>query len=85
MNILKKNLKFAETIEPDNIAIKDKLTWAKKMRSSDNPTVPSTIVEEKSYNPFMRVNEPDLAKAILMEGKSPIEIMAELRKRKDNF
>jgi len=85
MNILKKNLKFAATIEPDNKAIHDKLTWTKQMRSADKPTVPSTILEEKSYNPFMRVGESALAKAILMEGKSPIDIMAELRKRKDNF
>jgi len=85
MSILKKNLKFAETIEPSNAAITKKLEWTRQQRAANKPTVPSTVAEELTYNPFMRVKEHDMAKALKMEGKSPIDIMAELRKLKDNF
>ncbi|EPY88932.1 hydroxyacylglutathione hydrolase, mitochondrial-like protein [Camelus ferus] len=49
------NLKFARHVEPSNAAIQEKLAWAKEKYSAGEPTVPSTIAEEFTYNPFMRV------------------------------
>nr|XP_036861700.1 hydroxyacylglutathione hydrolase, mitochondrial isoform X3 [Manis javanica] len=49
------NLKFARHVEPDNTAVREKLAWAKEKYSLGEPTVPSTIGEELTYNPFMRV------------------------------
>ncbi|XP_036771817.2 hydroxyacylglutathione hydrolase, mitochondrial isoform X1 [Manis pentadactyla] len=49
------NLKFARHVEPDNAAVREKLAWAKEKYSLGEPTVPSSIGEELTYNPFMRV------------------------------
>ncbi|NWQ83359.1 GLO2 protein, partial [Columbina picui] len=49
------NLKFARHVEPNNISIQEKLAWAKAKYDSGEPTIPSTIAEEFTYNPFMRV------------------------------
>ncbi|KAG1676015.1 Hydroxyacylglutathione hydrolase, mitochondrial [Nymphon striatum] len=51
------NLKYALHVEPENQVIKDKLSWAKAQRDNKETTIPSTIGEEKTYNPFMRVNK----------------------------
>lgn len=49
------NLKFARHVEPGNAAIQEKLAWAKEKYAIGEPTVPSTLAEEFTYNPFMRV------------------------------
>ncbi|XP_063046826.1 hydroxyacylglutathione hydrolase, mitochondrial isoform X1 [Engraulis encrasicolus] len=77
------NLKFARHVEPDNETIRKKLAWAKEKFSNGEPTVPSTVADEFSFNPFMRVRErsvQDHAKK-----SDPIETMKAIRKEKDNF
>ncbi|KAK2097306.1 hypothetical protein P7K49_022757 [Saguinus oedipus] len=49
------NLKFARHVEPGNAAVQEKLAWAKEKYNIGEPTVPSTLAEEFTYNPFMRV------------------------------
>ncbi|KAG8145454.1 hypothetical protein E2320_011984 [Naja naja] len=49
------NLKFARHVEPNNAAIQRKLSWAKAKYDGGEATIPSTIGEEFTYNPFMRV------------------------------
>jgi len=80
-----KNLEFASTIETKNKAVKEKLEWAKKQRAQNLSTIPSTVGEELTYNPFMRVREMTVGESLGLLGASPIEVMAELRKRKDKF
>lgn len=77
------NLKFAEYVEPDNSAIKEKLAWAEEQRRENIPTVPSTIAEEFAYNPFMRVRE----KGVQSHAKKtdPIATMGAIRSEKDVF
>lgn len=78
-----KNLEFALTVEPKNEILKQKLVWARDVRNRQLATVPSTITEELQTNPFMRVELPSLQEAT--GKKSPIEVMAEIRRRKDKF
>jgi len=80
-----KNLQFAKTLEPDNKAVLEKLEWAEKQRANNIPTVPSTVSEELTFNPFMRVKEKTVAKAVGLADASPIEVMKEVRARKDKF
>jgi hypothetical protein len=47
-------LTWAQTIEPDNEHMKQKLQWANAVLAKGEPTVPSTIGEELQHNPFMR-------------------------------
>ena len=48
-------------------------------------TVPSTIAVERATNPFLRADEPELAAAVGLAGDNPVEVFAEIRRRKDNF
>ncbi|KFM77441.1 Hydroxyacylglutathione hydrolase, mitochondrial, partial [Stegodyphus mimosarum] len=78
-----KNLLYAAHVEPGNIAIHDRLKWAKTKRAAGEPTVPSTIGNEKTFNPFMRVQEPDVLKHTGQN--DPILVMQALRNEKNNF
>uniref|UniRef100_A0A8C3D005 Hydroxyacylglutathione hydrolase, mitochondrial n=1 Tax=Cairina moschata TaxID=8855 RepID=A0A8C3D005_CAIMO len=77
------NLKFARHVEPNNVNIQEKLAWAKAKYDSGEPTIPSTIAEEFTYNPFMRVRE----KTVQQHAREtdPIRTMGAIRKEKDNF
>ncbi|XP_076998336.1 hydroxyacylglutathione hydrolase, mitochondrial isoform X3 [Tamandua tetradactyla] len=77
------NLKFARHVEPNNVAIQEKLAWAKEKYGIGEPTVPSTIAEEFTYNPFMRVREKTVQQHA---GETdPVTTMRAIRKEKDQF
>ena len=48
------NAKFALSVEPNNVDLIQKFEEVKKLRANNNPTVPTTIGEEKKTNPFLR-------------------------------
>ncbi|XP_076285976.1 hydroxyacylglutathione hydrolase, mitochondrial-like isoform X3 [Lasioglossum baleicum] len=77
------NLKFGKHVEPQNEAIIQKIESVRVQRGKFQPTVPSTISEEKQTNPFMRVHEKSVMDHA--EKNDPIETMAFLRLEKDNF
>ena len=52
-------------------------------RAAGKPTVPTTIDQEKLYNPFMRVKENSVKKFAKLD--DPVEVMGFLRKIKDTF
>ncbi|KAL6526897.1 Hydroxyacylglutathione hydrolase cytoplasmic [Orobanche gracilis] len=78
-----KNLQFASTIEPDNVKISQKLSWAEQKRKSGLPTVPSTVEDELETNPFMRVDLTEIQERVGC--KSPVKALREIRQRKDNW
>lgn len=77
------NLEFARTVEPDNPAIAAKLAWARAERAAGRSTVPSTLGEEKTCNPFMRVAHESVQAAT--GTGDPVSAMAALRRAKDDF
>jgi hydroxyacylglutathione hydrolase len=77
------NLRFAVSVEPNNVAAKQKLSWAQAQREQGLSTIPSTLTEELSYNPFMRVSSPDIQLAT--SSHEPVEVMNQLRTLKNNF
>ncbi|RUS91802.1 hypothetical protein EGW08_000373 [Elysia chlorotica] len=88
------NLEFANHIDPDNEKVKVKLEWAKDKRENNLCTCPSTIEEEKSYNPFMRTAEESILRSLGIvedgEFQQPsneirAKALMELRERKDQF
>ena len=81
------NLRFAESLEPDNEDIQKKLTWARAVREKGEPTLPSTMAEERRTNPFLRVSEKDIVKRVaeLARDESPQEVLAAVRQLKDAF
>lgn len=79
------NLRFAVSVEPENKVLAEKLAWSLAQIEKKEHTIPSTIGEEKSFNPFMRTSEPVVAKAVGLPGGSAIDVMKALREAKNNF
>nr|XP_022916686.1 hydroxyacylglutathione hydrolase, mitochondrial isoform X1 [Onthophagus taurus] len=77
------NLKFAQHVEPNNKVIEQKIAEAQAKRDNKEPTVPSTIGDEKKINPFMRVTEPSVQQHA--GTGDAIETMRLIRKEKDTF
>lgn len=82
------NLRFAASLEPDNEAIAKKLAWAQAARAQGQPTLPSTLGEERLTNPFLRVTEKDVIDKLnerLTKDRSPQAVLAVVRALKDAF
>lgn len=82
------NLKFAETLEPHNADIAKKLAWAKAARERGEPTLPSTLADERRTNPFLRVSEKEVVQSVnerLAQDRSPQAVLAAVRALKDAF
>jgi len=65
------NYEFAMQIEPGNPSILQQIEEIKQTIQQGNPTVPSTLAQEKAINVFLRADSA--------------EIFAELRRRKDLY
>jgi hydroxyacylglutathione hydrolase len=79
------NIKFAQTIEPNNPALAARAVQAGRQRAADEPTIPTTLDEEKAANPFLRADVPAVAEAVGLAGKTPAEVFTEIRARKNKF
>lgn len=84
-----KNLEFALTLEPTNPALQKKYREVLEKRKKGESTVPSTIGEEKSYNPFLRWDSPELIKHLKKRfpkiNTDPVTLFAAIRSLKDSF
>ncbi|XP_064370847.1 probable hydrolase PNKD isoform X3 [Dromaius novaehollandiae] len=86
-------LTFASLLERDNPALERKLCWATQQRQEKRSTqCPSTIGEEKSYNPFLRTHRRELQEALGLTRRSgePCDafrarVLSEVRRRKDLY
>lgn len=79
------NITFALTIEPDNPDLKARAKEVEALRAAGKPTLPSTIGAEKKTNCFLRADNPSVAAAVGLAGKSASEVFAEIRTRKNKF
>lgn len=79
------NARFALTVDPTNSALKERAAKVEKLRDADKPTLPTTLAEELSTNPFIRWHDPAIRKNLGMEKATDAEVFAEIRKRKDHF
>ncbi|XP_043853621.1 probable hydrolase PNKD [Dromiciops gliroides] len=84
------NLSFAGLVEPENMAREKKMQWVQQQRLEYRSTCPSTIGEEKTYNPFLRTHCLALQEALgPLPGPggdaapSRARLLEELRRRKD--
>ena len=79
----KANCAFARGIDPANDALAARTAQVHAQRARGEPTVPSTLADERASNPFLRIDAPALRDA-LGDGDR-VERFAELRRRKDAF
>nr|KAF6353818.1 PNKD metallo-beta-lactamase domain containing [Pipistrellus kuhlii] len=84
------NLGFAGVVEPENLARERKMQWVQRQRMERKSTCPSTLGEERSYNPFLRTHCPELQEAVRPgpgpaedAGCSRAELLEKLRRLKD--
>jgi hydroxyacylglutathione hydrolase len=83
------NLRFAAEIEPANLALTTRLADATRRVERSEPTLPSTVAEERATNPFLRCTEPEVVAATQRHaGRSlgdEVEVFAALRRWKDGW
>lgn len=74
------NLRFAKTVEPDNLDIDLALAEATSARAEGRHTVPGRMDRELGTNPFLRFDDPRIAR-----GRDPVASFTAIRGAKDNF
>ena len=83
------NLKFAQTVEPNNQEIIIRRDRCLALRDKGLPTVPASLSEEKQTNPFLRCQVPDVITSAEnqfgQKFSTPEQVFAALRQWKDNF
>lgn len=83
------NLNFANSVEPQNKKIAERIARVTEIRQKNLPSLPSLLTEELDTNPFFRCDSPEIIKNVeTYAGKSlsnPVEVFSWLRKMKDNF
>jgi hydroxyacylglutathione hydrolase len=79
------NARFALTVDPGNADLARRYDEVKRLRAAGKATLPTTIALEKRTNPYFRVDDAGIRKALGMENATPVEVFAEIRQRKDNF
>ncbi len=77
------NIRFARTIEPSNPALAAREQQVNKLIAAGTPTIPSTIGEEKTANPFLRADVSEVANAVGLSGSPAWKVFAEIRERKN--
>lgn len=79
------NARFALAVDGANEALRARAAEVARLRRDGAPTVPTTVGEERATNPFLRAGRPELAAAAGLAGAGPVEVFAEIRRRKDAF
>jgi hydroxyacylglutathione hydrolase len=80
-----KNARFALTVEPNNKALQNRLKDAQESQARGEPTIPSTIAEERAANPFLRPDSPEIRQALGLEDADDLTVFTALREAKDRF
>jgi hydroxyacylglutathione hydrolase len=83
------NIKFAQSVEPQNAALAARLARDRKLREAGKPTLPSTLAEERATNPFLRCREPAVIesanKYLGARLSDPVRVFAAIREWKNRF
>ncbi len=83
------NLRFARAVEPGNENLIPYLSHCETLRSQHQPTLPSTIGQERQINPFLRTREPEVVCAAqAFNGADPGDeaaVFAAIRQWKNEF
>jgi hydroxyacylglutathione hydrolase len=79
------NGRFARTVDPENPLLDERLAEVAALRAAGKATLPTTITLENATNPFLRVEDPLVKKAMGLERADPFRVFAEMRERKNRF
>jgi hydroxyacylglutathione hydrolase len=83
------NIGFAKAVEPGNRALAEREARDRKLRDAGQPTLPSTLRDEKATNPFLRCREPAVVesanKYLGSRVADPVRVFAAIRDWKNKF
>ena len=84
------NLRFARRVEPGNAALVEYQARCEELRARQQPTLPSTVAQERAINPFLRTREPAVAAAAhrfapSIDPGDAVAVLAALREWKNEF
>jgi hydroxyacylglutathione hydrolase len=82
------NLRFAAAVEPASTELAAYTAACRARREAGEPTLPSTIDQERRINPFLRCTEPAVVAAARAEGAAnddAVAVFAALREWKNRF
>jgi hydroxyacylglutathione hydrolase len=83
------NIRFALAVEPGNVRLQERNAREGAKRTRGQPTVPSTIADERTTNPFLRCAEPEVIDSAQRHAghrlSGPVEVFAEIRAWKNDF
>lgn len=83
------NIRFARAAEPDNTRLPELEARMQALRDRDQPTLPSTIGQEKATNPFLRVGEAGVIRSASARAQKqlgdPVSVLAAIRDWKNQF
>ncbi|MFW2178062.1 MULTISPECIES: hydroxyacylglutathione hydrolase [unclassified Moraxella] len=87
------NLKFAQSIQPNNADIAHAIEMDSKKRDNNQPTLPTTLADERLINPFMQIiYQPHCDELIASvnqqlpnTGDEPLAVFSALRELKNRF
>lgn len=84
-----KNLLFAQAVEPENEAVKERLHKVREWRADNQPSLPSLLRDEMQFNPFLRWDQPQVIAAACEragnDNSDPDAVFATVRAWKDDF
>jgi hydroxyacylglutathione hydrolase len=80
------NLRFAAHVEPSNADVRRGQVRAAALRGRGEPTVGTTVAEERAVNPFLRVRSQEIRSTLgIPLDASDVEAFAAIRTAKDTF
>ncbi|ATX82517.1 hydroxyacylglutathione hydrolase [Mariprofundus ferrinatatus] len=82
------NLEFAQTVDPSNGLLVERTVRTKQLRADHQPTIPSTIADEISTNPFLRPLNAEFCRyyaSLRGVDANPEKVFTDIRDRKDRF
>ena len=82
-----RNLDFAATVEPENLAVAARLEAVRRRRAAFETTMPGTIAEERATTPMLRWDAEAVLRFAARRGAAatPDEVFARVREAKDAF
>ena len=83
------NCRFALQVEPDNAQLVERARAVDALRAQNQITLPTTVADELSFNPFMRTREPAVIHAAHqfdsdIDG-TPASVLGAIRRWKDSM
>ncbi len=79
------NIRFALTLEPNNLALSEKYETTQKLRTNKLPSLPTTIASELATNPYLRCSSAEIVTSLNENHNSNITIFTLIRKLKNNY